>query len=385
MAGKAYFNNKQQVTTAFYNGILISKGYSNEVVTFDGNLVTLTINPTPSDATITFSNYGIGEISSDGKSIRIKKGSSVTYSVNKTDYITQSNTITVNNDQTLNIELQLNLVTLTVNTTPSDAIVTFSTGTVNDHSVTVLCNTTVTYTISKTGYITSQAYSKTVTQTESINAPALDIAPYNPGDVLFESSTPGSYTLTPLANGTYNVICVGGGGGGAAISIHESTSYTIVTASGGSGGYTNKNISLNKTNYTIQVGSGGTGNSVCELHNKKPYDTVNVSGVNGGNSSVGSIVSVTGGTGGNGWAKEPGKTGGAFSGTGGSGETSSGNGGKTSIDYASVHLSSTRTSLGGNSVYSNRGTGGSATAVSFTSASATNGSSGYVKVTFVSY
>lgn len=110
MAGKAYFNNKQQIATAFYNGILISKGYSNEIVTFDGNLVTLTINPTPSDATITFSNYGIGEISSDGKSIRIKKGTEVSYIVSKEHYKPINNTIVVQSTILLQIQMSLDTI-----------------------------------------------------------------------------------------------------------------------------------------------------------------------------------------------------------------------------------------------------------------------------------
>lgn len=61
---------------------------------------TLTINPTPADATVTFST---GTVS--GNSCTVVAGTSVTYTVSKSGYTTQTGTVTVNADQTVNVTL----------------------------------------------------------------------------------------------------------------------------------------------------------------------------------------------------------------------------------------------------------------------------------------
>lgn len=63
----------------------------------------LTINPTPSNATVVLTAPGYTQV---GNSIMVYPGTQVTYTVSKTDYATQTNTITVNNSQTLNVQLQ---------------------------------------------------------------------------------------------------------------------------------------------------------------------------------------------------------------------------------------------------------------------------------------
>lgn len=99
-----YINGKQ-LLSGFYNGNFISKGYFNNNLIYNNDVVTITINPTPNDAKVTFSNYEIGIISNDGKSITVKKGSNISYVISAFDYIDQSNTIIVDNNQTINIEL----------------------------------------------------------------------------------------------------------------------------------------------------------------------------------------------------------------------------------------------------------------------------------------
>lgn len=61
----------------------------------------LTINPIPSDANVTFSK---GIIS--GNTTTVEEGSSVTYSVSKNGYSTYTDTISVSEDMTINVELQ---------------------------------------------------------------------------------------------------------------------------------------------------------------------------------------------------------------------------------------------------------------------------------------
>ena len=61
---------------------------------------TLTINPTPSNATVTFNKGTVV-----GNTCTVVAGTSVTYTVSKSEYTTQSATVTVNADQTVNVSL----------------------------------------------------------------------------------------------------------------------------------------------------------------------------------------------------------------------------------------------------------------------------------------
>ena len=77
---------------------------------------TLTINPTPSDATVVMN-------SNNQKSITVSKGQTVIWNVSKTGYTTQSGSWTANANETKNIVLteSVGSATLTVNVTPVDA------------------------------------------------------------------------------------------------------------------------------------------------------------------------------------------------------------------------------------------------------------------------
>lgn len=97
-----YINN-QQIKSAFYNGKFISTGYFTNNEFFNCDLVILTINPSSDeDVIIEFTNYEVGEIINN-KSIKLRKGDNVTYTVSKNDVIIESNTITVNNDQVIDV------------------------------------------------------------------------------------------------------------------------------------------------------------------------------------------------------------------------------------------------------------------------------------------
>jgi len=129
------------------------------------NQVILTINPTPSNSTVTLTSDGFTQV---GNSIVVTPGSSVSYSVSQTGYITQSDTIVVSSDQTINVILALRTHTITINPTPSDSIVTFNTGTISGNSCTVEYGTSLTYTVSKQ-YYTTQTNTINVTNDQSIN------------------------------------------------------------------------------------------------------------------------------------------------------------------------------------------------------------------------
>lgn len=171
--------------------------------------------------------------------------------------------------------------TLTINPTPADATVTFSTGTVSGNSCTVADGTSVTYTVSKTGYASENA-TVTVTADQTINV-TLSESHYTPDQVLYESSTGGaSTTLNLLDDGKYQVICIAGGGGGASYRSKVASFTTYYNDGGGSGSGFNCVFQLTAGNYAIAVGSGGAGK-------------INGTATSGGNSRFGTCYAYGGG------------------------------------------------------------------------------------------
>ncbi len=238
--------------------------------------------------------------------------------------------------------------TLTINPTPADATVTFSTGTVSGNSCTVADGTSVTYTVAKTGYA-SETATVTVTADQTINV-TLSESHYTPDQVLYESSTGGaSTTLNLLDDGKYQVICIAGGGGGAFYGLQGG-------AGGGSGSGFNCIFQLTAGNYAIAVGSGGAG-------------ITNGTATTGGDSQFGTCYA-RGGVGATATLQK--KT----AGSGGASPTltytrttttlnTSGNAGNTS-------------GTGGSAVYGNYGKGGYTQ-----NATAYAGTAGYVKVIYI--
>ena len=66
-------------------------------------LYTLTINPTPADATVVLTATGYTQV---GNSIAVPSGTVVNWQVSKTDYNTESGSETVIADKTLDVELK---------------------------------------------------------------------------------------------------------------------------------------------------------------------------------------------------------------------------------------------------------------------------------------
>ena len=114
-------------------------------VSLSNEQVTITITPTPEDATVKLN--GVVQ-----KSITVDYGTQVTYEVSKTGYVSKSGNIIADETQTLPVELVKQQVTLTIVPTPEDATVKLN-GVVQK-SVTVDYGTEVTYEVSKTGYDT---------------------------------------------------------------------------------------------------------------------------------------------------------------------------------------------------------------------------------------
>lgn len=112
---------------------------------------TVTISPTPADATVTIN--GVVRTS-----ITVSEGTEVSYSVAKTGYTTKTGSLVPTGNVTVPVSLNAIQYTFTINPTPASATVTID-GVVRN-SVTVDTGTTVSWSVSASGY-----YSKSGTQT----------------------------------------------------------------------------------------------------------------------------------------------------------------------------------------------------------------------------
>lgn len=193
--------------------------------------------------------------------------------------------------------------------------------------------------------------------------------PYEPGTVLYESSTGGASTTLSLEEGLYQVICIAAGGGGSG--DYRSLWARALSAGGGSGSGFNCILNLPKGNYAVSVGSGGSS-----------VGTGNTGGT-GGNSRFGSSYSY-GGKGGYVNVASDDRT----AGSGGALPTitytrtsttlnSAGNAGKTKRGEYDA------TGAGGSAVYGSYGKGGQVAAHKDSTTTRTNGSAGYVKVVYI--
>jgi len=176
---------------------------------------TLTVNkPTsPNDATITFNTTG----TVSGNSITVPYDTTVSYNVSRTGYVTKSNqTYRVTQNATITApNLDKQNYTLTIST---DGSVTFNTGTISGKTCTVPYNTSVTYTVTKRGYV-SVTNTVTVTSNQTISVSLTAALPVNEtapatSKTLLESTSGAQYkTYTITADGWYYVEVMGGGSG----------------------------------------------------------------------------------------------------------------------------------------------------------------------------
>jgi hypothetical protein len=195
------------------------------------------------------------------------------------------------------------------------------------------------------------------------------VTPHNraePGEVVFESSTPGVYSFVPPESRLYNLTMVGGGGGSMYYRLIGPGGMRLPAyLGGGSGGLSEYNNieMLQSQTYTIIVGVGGTGVNGGDLASNSG---VIVSGGDGGQTSVSSVGYANGGTGAVG--NPAGGVG--HVGYGGYGNTINGNDGHGRSDTQGP-------ADGGVSVFEGYGAGGTSY---FDSPFVTDGGAGYVKI-----
>ena len=154
-AGYVTYAEERVMTKTITKRVVLAPEYNPATVYH-----TLTINPTPSDATVTFD---VGEVT--GNTTKVPEDTTINWTVNKELFLPQTGTVdNINEDTTLNIELEpMPDYTLTVVPTPNDATVTLSAsgyGTVSgtgEQSITVLGNTMVEYNVSAENYATKRS------------------------------------------------------------------------------------------------------------------------------------------------------------------------------------------------------------------------------------
>ena len=170
-----------------------------ENVTLVANQYTFTIVPTPADAYV--------EINGEPRtSITTAYGTSISWEVSKSGYVTQSNTETLTGDTTRNVTLVENQYTFTIVPTPADATVMING--VEQSSVTVSDGTTLTWEVSKTGY-TTQTGSYTIDgadHTENVTLVSTQaVITFNKGNSAVKLVVNGEYLGTSSSTHTVTV------------------------------------------------------------------------------------------------------------------------------------------------------------------------------------
>lgn len=102
------YNSGTNNLSIFYQGNFIATGYLNNRLIFNGNLVTLTIEPSEQDAVVQFNTTSAKQI--NGNSVTVKKGTTINYTVSKEGFRTVEDSIELQNNTTLNIQLFLDQV-----------------------------------------------------------------------------------------------------------------------------------------------------------------------------------------------------------------------------------------------------------------------------------
>lgn len=261
--------------------------------------ITFTVVPTPSDATVVLTSPGETQ---SGNSITVYHGAIITYTISKGGYVTQTGTRTLINDEQYPVSLA-EQYTLTINPDPSNAIVTLTASgyTQVGNSIAVNPGTTVSYSVSKSAYITSSGnITVNSTQTQNISlscALPVNITPPSADNRTQVASVTGANNTiyTVPADGWYYVEVMGGGarnsgdgnGGGIGglitrtIYLHKGAkcllwagnSHNGNTTTGASTGYPSPTDYWGGTGATgHSEGGGGGGGAANNGRNSSHYD-----------------------------------------------------------------------------------------------------------------
>lgn len=230
-----YVNNQWSVvvtlnTDSAYSYTVSKTGYLSDSGSgiLDGNIAITLVAVTGTGASFNFNNTGYDKI-------LVEPGTEVSYAASQSGYISYYGS------QVIYEDTELKMAHLIVNIDPTPDTVTING--ISGDKLLFLDNTTFNYTVvaNKTGY-------QTLTLTGTIDTDATITSTIEKAP-LFESSTPGTYSLTLSEPVNCFVAVVGGGSGGGAELFSGNKG-------GGSGAAVYGNTTLPAGTYTIYVGDG---------------------------------------------------------------------------------------------------------------------------------
>lgn len=204
------------------------------------------IEATPDDAVVMINGLERNKIS-------VGQNSKIEWSVSKQGYFTQSgiiNAISENTKVNVNLKMRFSIKT---NISSAEILINGEKRSYID----VDPLTEVSWSVSAEGY---QTRSGTQSVTESVEL-LVNLSSQTPGQVMFESSTPGTYNQT-LEAGYYKLLMCGAGGSGWY--YKQSFASTAYFAQGGAGAVFEGRLYLNDGVYKIVVG-GTSGTTACEF------------------------------------------------------------------------------------------------------------------------
>lgn len=202
---------------------------------------TFTINPTPSNATVTINGVNT-------KTVTVEDGTTITWSVSASGYTSQSGSLTLTDDTTKTVTLVQNF-TFTINPTPSNATVTINGAT--RKTITAAKGTAITWSVSASGYVT-QSGSLTLTANTTKNVTLVSSLKYACYDMSIYSLPVKYYAKAPIGSDTtayYNTT------GTVASSASELTSSPYVYWT-----------SLTETSAKLNTGDSGTRYTAGDLY-----------------------------------------------------------------------------------------------------------------------
>ena len=245
---------------------------------------TVTINPTPTDAKVVINGVATNVFTKG-------RGTPIKWSVSKDGLVTQSGSFTLSEDVSIDVEL---LARFSIVPNPVNSVVIINGE--ETKSVDLIPGSTVEWSVSHPEFET-QSGSEVVY--ENI-IKSISIVEYINGEVLFETSIAGNYSINLYKDIQAKVYIVGGGGAAAMRGVYDDRGYGWGGGSGGGfigvfdlkqGDY---NIVVAKANNNTTVQSGNSQTSNPTNTTRYPSKVEGVVEVGGGGSASTSGVGVGG-------------------------------------------------------------------------------------------
>ena len=176
-------------------------------VTLQKGTFTLTVTPNPADAIVTLTTSGATQ---SGNSITAEYEKVIHWKVEKTGYFTQEGDIQLINNINIPVELIRTHYDITINPTPSDALVAYNGVYSPNHTISAPYQNTITWAVTKDGYINASG-----TITDIKEDAILPVTLTSSSTTITTTNTPNTYSITLPNDGFYEVTLIGGGGGTA--------------------------------------------------------------------------------------------------------------------------------------------------------------------------